>query len=213
MIIKISKKVFAIVLVCIIALVAIGYAGITGMFVKNNSQQPVQVSVEDDSVKGPENAKVTIVVFTDYQCPFCGKFAREILPLIISEYVDSGKAKIAIRDFPLSFHTNSEKAAEASECAHEQGKFWEYHDKLFANQQKLGITDLKQYAKDLGLDTAKFDQCLDSGKYANEVKKDFQDGQSYGVSGTPTILINGMPVIGAQPFSAFKQIIDAELAK
>ena len=211
--INLSKKALVLLLIGIIALSSIGF-GISGMFVRvNPNPQPSEVSVDDDPVKGPENAKVTIVVFTDYQCPFCGKFEREILPLIISEYVDSGKARVAIRDFPLPLHSNSEKAAEASECANEQGKFWEYHDKLFENQQYLGVSDLKQYAKELGLDTAKFNQCLDSGKYAGEVQKDLQDGQSYGVSGTPTIFINGKAVVGAQPFSVFKQAIEAELAK
>ena len=212
MIVKIPKKIFAIVLVGIIAISLI-YAGISGMFVVPEPPKQTNISVGDNSVKGPADAKVTIVVFTDYQCTFCGEFARDVLPLIISEYVNTGKARVAIRDFPLEFHSNAQKAAEASGCANEQGKFWEYHDKLFANQQALSISDLKQYAKDLGLDTSKFDQCLDSGKYASEVQKDLKDGQSYGVTGTPTIFVNGNPVVGAQPFSTFKQIIDAELAK
>lgn len=172
-----------------------------------------KISTDDDPSKGSEDAKVTIVEFSDYQCPFCGRFARDTLPLIVSEYVDTGKVRIVFRDFPIAGHQNAQKAAEASECADEQGKFWEYHDKLFANQQYLGIVDLKQYAKDLGLDSAKFDQCLDSGKYASEVQKDFQDGQSYGVSGTPTFFVNDIQIVGAQPFSVFKQAIEAELAK
>ncbi|MDP3026471.1 MAG: DsbA family protein, partial [Nanoarchaeota archaeon] len=104
-----------------------------------------------------------------------------------------------------------QKAAEASECAHEQDKFWEYHDKLFENQNALTVEDLKKYASDLKLDTIKFNDCLDSGKYESEVQKDLSDGQKYGVSGTPAFFINGKLISGAQPFSVFQQIIEEEL--
>ncbi len=103
--------------------------------------------------------------------------------------------------------------AEAAECADEQGKFWEYHDKLFENQQALDAASLKQHAKDLGLDTTVFDNCLDNGDMASEVQKDFQDGQGHSVSGTHTFFVNGQNIVGAQPFSVFKQAIDAELVK
>lgn len=177
-------------------------------------QQPsgVQVSADDDPVEGPNNAKVTIIEFSDFQCPFCGRFYQQTLPQIEEQYIKTGKIKLVFRDFPLSFHQYAQKASEASECADEQGKFWEYHDKLFENQQALDVASLKQYAIDLGLDTEKFNSCLDNGEMTAEVQKDFQDGQSYGVSGTPTFFINGQKIVGAQPFSTFKRVIDAGLA-
>ncbi|MFH0836939.1 MAG: DsbA family protein [Candidatus Aenigmatarchaeota archaeon] len=175
-----------------------------------NSPQKTDVSADDDPYIGSENAKVIIVEFSDYQCPYCGK-VEPAVKQIIQTYGD--KIKFVYRDFPLSFHENSEKAAEASECADEQGKFWQYHDKLFENQNSLNVNNLKEYAKELGLNETKFNECLDSGKYAEEVKKDLQDGTKYGVSGTPAFFINGRLLSGAQPFSAFKQIIDEELAK
>lgn len=170
----------------------------------------LDVSVDDDPSIGPEDAPVTIVEFSDYQCPFCAR-AEPTIEQVLKEY--EGKVRLVYRDFPLSFHQNAQKAAEATECADEQGKFWEYHDKLFENQDALDVNNLKQYAKDLGLDSSKFDNCLDSGKYTEEVQKDLADGQSLGVSGTPAFFINGRLVSGAQPFSAFKQVIDGELAK
>lgn len=173
----------------------------------------IEVSIDDDPVKGSDNASVTIIEFSDFQCQFCEKFYTQTLPSIEKNYIETGKVKLVYRDFPLNFHQNAQKAAEASECADEQNKFWEYHNKLFENQNTLDITSLKQYAKDLVLDASKFDNCLDSGQMASEVQKDFQDGTNYGVSGTPAFFINGRLVSGAQPFSAFKEIIDEELAK
>jgi protein-disulfide isomerase len=174
------------------------------------TQQRVEVSVDDDPFKGEENAPVTIIEFSDYQCPFCKK-VEPTINQIIETYGD--KIRFVYRDFPLGFHKYAQKAAEAAECADEQGKFWEYHDKLFENQQAINIENMKQWAKDLNLDSSKFDECLDSGKYASEVQKDFEDGQAIGVSGTPTFFINGQRLVGAQPFSAFKAVIDDELGK
>ena len=175
--------------------------------------QPVQVSVDDDAVEGSKDAPVTIVEFSDFQCPFCGRFYQETLPQLRENYVKTGKVKIVYRDFPLPFHENAQKAAEASECAHEQGKFWQMHDMMFSHQDAITVANLKQYAKSLGLDTTKFNQCLDSGKYASEVQKDETDGSAYGVGGTPTFFINGQQLVGAQPYQAFQQAIDAALAK
>ena len=158
-------------------------------------------------------APVTIIEFSDYECPFCGKYFQQTYPQIVKEYVDTGKVKIVFRDFPLSFHANAQKAGEAAECAGEQRKYWEMHDKLFKNQNALEINSLKRYAKELGLNTKTFDDCLDSGKMASEVQKDFEDGQDAGVSGTPAFFINGIPLTGAQPFEAFKQIIEQEINK
>lgn len=172
-----------------------------------------EVSLDDDAVKGDENAPVTIVEFSDYECPFCGRYVTQTYPQIDRQYINTGKVKYVFRDFPLSFHQNARKAAEATECSGEQEKFWEMHDKLFQNQGNLDVSSLKKYAADIGLDTGKFNSCLDSGKYAQEVQKDLRDGSSYGVSGTPAFFINGIKIVGAQPFSVFKQIIDSELSK
>ena len=173
----------------------------------------VDASVDDDAVKGNANAKVTIIEFSDYECPFCGRHFAETYPQIVKEYVDTGKVKLVFRDFPLSFHPDAQKAAEAAECAGEQNKYWQMHDKLYTNQQALDVESLKIYAKDIGLNTATFNACLDDGKMVDEVAKDFADGQSYGVTGTPAFFINGRFIAGAYPFADFKKIIDEELAK
>jgi len=172
---------------------------------------PVKVSLDDDAVLGNKNAKVTIVEFSDYECPFCGRHFSETYPQIKSQYIDTGKVKLVFRDFPLSFHQSAQKAAEAAECAGEQGKYFEMHDKLYQNQQTLSVENEKKWAKEIGLDQGKFDKCLDSGQMAGEIAKDMADGQSYGVQGTPGFFINGKPISGAQPFSVFQQAIEAEL--
>lgn len=171
----------------------------------------VDVTVGDNPAEGDKNAPVTIVEFSDFQCPYCGRFYSQTYTQIREQYIKTGKVKVYFRNFPLSFHENAQKAAEAVECAGEQGKFWEMHDKLFENQDKLDVASLKQYAKDLKLDTTKFNTCLDSGKMASKVQKDFSDGSSFGVSGTPSFFINGKLLVGAQPFSAFQQEIEAAL--
>lgn len=172
-----------------------------------------EINIDDDPMKGDVNAPVTIVEFSDFECPFCARFYSQTLGQIESEYIDTGKVKLIFRDFPLSFHQNAQKAAEAAECADDQGKFWEMHDAIFENQQSLSLSSLKQWAGQIGLDTVEFNSCLDSGKHAEEVQNDFKEGASYGISGTPGFFINGIPLIGAQPFSAFKEIIESELSK
>jgi len=178
---------------------------------QGEQQQPsrIEVSVDDDPSIGPENAAITIVEFSDFRCPFCAR-AKPTLKQILETYGD--KIRFVYRDFPI-LGPQSQKAAEAAECADEQGKFWQYHDLLFANQQTLDIPNLKQYAVDIGLNPSIFNDCLDSGKMASEVEKDFQDGQDYGVSGVPAFFINGILVSGAQPYGAFEQIIEQELNK
>jgi len=170
----------------------------------------VDVSVDDDPMKGSKNASVTIIEFTDYQCPFCGK-ARPVVKELIAEYGD--KIHYVLRDFPLDFHPYAKKAAEAADCAGDQGKYWEYSDILWENQGALQIPDLKKYAGSIKLDQKKFDDCLDQGKFAPEVEKDAADGAKAGVSGTPSFFINGQAVTGALPIEKFKEIIDAELKK
>jgi protein-disulfide isomerase len=159
--------------------------------------------------RGPESAKVTIVEFSDFQCPFCSR-AHDTVEEVMNAY--PGKVRLVFRHFPLDFHAQAPKAAEASLCAHDQGKFWEYHDVLFKNQQKLQVEDLKAHATGLGLDAAKFNECLESGKHAATVKEDTEAGKKVGVNGTPAFFINGQMLSGAQPLEAFKQIIDSELA-
>ncbi len=166
-------------------------------------------------VLGEQNAPVTIVEFADYQCPFCKRFYDQTEQQIIDQYVKTGKARYSVRHFPLSFHQNAQKASEAAECAGKQNKFWEMHKVLYANSQAdgtgLNIADLKQYAADLKLDTAKFNSCLDSGETANLVQKDFSEGQSAGVSGTPSFYVNGQQIVGAQPFSSFQAAVEGAL--
>lgn len=169
--------------------------------------------IDDDHVKGDSDAPVTIVEWSDFECPFCARFYRDTLAQIESEYIDTGKVKLVYRDFPLGFHAQAQKSAEAAECAGEQDKFWEMHDILFEQGVAGGVDSFKQFASDIGLNTAEFNECLDSGSMAAEVAKDMRDGQAVGITGTPGFIINGKKVSGAQPFSAFKQVIDAALAQ
>ncbi len=170
----------------------------------------MDVSKDDDAVRGNENAPVTIIEFSDYQCPYC-KRNRETMKQIEEAYGD--QVAFVFRDFPLKFHQNAQKAAEAAECAGEQGKYWEFHDYLFDHQDKLAVDDLKAAAKELGLDTGSFNQCLDSGAQEAEVLADMRAGEALGIKGTPMAFVNGKMVNGARPFETFKQLIDAELAK
>jgi|TARA_Y100000310_G_scaffold70252_1_gene65841 protein-disulfide isomerase len=177
-------------------------------------------SVDDDAVLGDPDAPVTIIEFSDYQCAYCGRHYTQTLPLIKSEYIDTGKVKLVFRDFPLaSLHPMAIPSAEAAECVRDiagnDEAYFEYHDIIFENQNLLSTDNLKSWAKDLGYN---IDSCLDSGKFRNEVQKDSVDAQSAGFGGTPGFLImksgakEGTPLKGAYPFSAFQQIIEAELA-
>jgi len=166
---------------------------------------PSDTGLADPSF-GPPNAKVTIVEFSDFQCPYCKMFNDDTLAQLKKTYGD--RVRFVYRDFPLdSIHPYARTAAEAAQCAHEQGNFWEYHDVLFANQQALTIPDLKRYAQQLGLDTQRFNSCVDSHKYQASVEADVQEGNRLHVSGTPTFFINGRALVGAQPFEAFRSAI------
>ncbi len=176
-------------------------------------QKIVAVSEDDDPVMGDEDADVTIIEFSDYQCPFCEKFYSQTLPQLKKDYIDTGKVKLVYRDYPLPFHPFAEKAAEAANCAGEQGKYFAMHDKIFANQATLNEENLKVWGASIGLDANKFNSCLDSGKMAAEIAKDLADGNAAGVSGTPSFFVNGKILVGAQPFAAFKTVIDQELAR
>jgi len=167
---------------------------------------------DDDAVKGNPNAPVTIIEFSDFECSYCARFYSMTYKQLVEKYVDTGKVKVIYRDYPLSFHPNAQNAAEAAECAGEQGKYYEMHDKLFEESTRGGKESFKLFAQDLGLDTEAFNTCLDSGRMASEVRKDTVDGQRAGVRGTPAFFINGQALTGAQPFPAFEQIIEAELS-
>ncbi len=169
-----------------------------------------EVSMDDDAHIGNPTAPVKVIEFTDYQCPFCKK-ARPNIKQITDTYKD--KVVYVLRDFPLSFHKFAKSAANAAQCAGEQGKYFEFSNKLWDNQQDLTEEKFKSYATELGLDVAKFDTCSTSNKYFKEIDKDQADGAAAGVTGTPAYFINGKFLSGAQPFEAFKQIIDEELAK
>jgi protein-disulfide isomerase len=160
--------------------------------------------------RGPANAPITIVEFSDFECPYCSK-AEEVVSEVVRVYGD--KIRVVYRDLPLPMHPNAAKAAEAAHCAGEQGKYWEMHAKLFSNQRALEVPALKGYAKDLKLDQAKFDKCLDSGATAALVEEGKKAGNELGINGTPAFFVNGVMINGAQPFDAFKEIIDAELAQ
>jgi protein-disulfide isomerase len=171
----------------------------------------VAVSGDQGFVRGAKDAPVTIVEFSDFQCPYC-KTANATVKQVLERY--PGKVRLVFRDFPLaSIHPQAPKAHEAARCAAEQGKFWEYHDLLFDRSPKMTPADLKQYAQELKLESAAFDKCLDSGKHAAAVDKDAQEGAGLGLTGTPSFFINGKQLVGAQPLTAFQKIIDNELAK
>lgn len=190
---------------------------------------PVKVSIDDDAVLGDKNAPITIIEFADFECPFCKSSFEELLPELKKDYIDTGKVKLVYRDFPLDFHENAQKEAEAAECARDQGgdvTFFKYHDELY-NQTKsngtgLALTQLPVIARSLRLDTNQFQECLDSNKYKGEVNKDLSDGMAAGVTGTPTWFMGKVnddgtmtttQLSGAQPFAVFKTIIDQQLSQ
>jgi len=171
--------------------------------------EPKRVEVEATGpLKGPKEAQITIVEFSDFECPYCRRGA-EVVAEVLKTYPT--QVKLHFRHFPLEFHAKAPKASEAALCANEQGKFWEYHDVLFGNQNKLEVKDLKEHAKTLALDEAKFVECLDSGRHAETIQKDMEAGQKAGVRGTPAFFINGVLLSGAQPIEKFKEVIEQEL--
>jgi protein-disulfide isomerase len=172
----------------------------------------LDVPIADAPVRGSVEAQVTIVEFSDFQCPFC-KQAQSTLSELLDRYV--GKVKLVYRDFPVdSIHRLARRAAIAARCANDQGKFWEYHDVLFSESPKLGPTDLKRYARQIVLDTPKFDACMSSNQTHNmAVQNDLAEGKKLGVTSTPAFFINGRPLSGAQSLEVFSRVIDDELAR
>ncbi len=174
--------------------------------------------------KGSKNAPLTLVEFSDYQCPFCARHTSETLPQLDKEYIQTGKLRYVFRDFPIeSIHKDAFKAAEATRCAGDQGRYWELHDRIFANQRTLSQNELTQHANVIGIDPALFSTCMESGKYAEAVRKDMEEGRNLGIAGTPTFFIGrtdpaGMSTTtikimrGAQAYSVFKATLDS-LAK
>jgi protein-disulfide isomerase len=169
----------------------------------------VDVATAGRPSRGNEQAPVTIIEFSDYECPFC-KRAEPTVKKVLDTYGD--KVRLVYRHYPLEFHATARPAAEASACAAAQGKFWEYHDKLFSSSD-LSDAKLKSLAGEVGLDQAKFDECFAKKQFKADIDKDMADASSVGVSGTPAFFINGRMLSGAQPFEKFKEIIDDELSR
>jgi protein-disulfide isomerase len=183
----------------------------------------VPVNVAGEPFKGARNAKVAIVVFSDFQCSFCARYERDTYPQLIKDYVDTGMVKYVWRDLPLErMHPNAFKAAEAAHCAGEQARFWEMHDVLFGNSRNLSAEELPKYGEAAKLDPALFQQCLASGRHAAAIRKDMEDAEKLGITGTPSFLIgfvqpNGSvkvskKLVGAKPFAEFKSALDTILA-
>lgn len=182
------------------------------------------VNIAGEPFKGDKDARLTLIEFSEYQCPFCSRHVKNTVPQLDKEYVQTGKVKYVFRDLPLeSIHKNAFKAGEAAHCAGEQGKFWPMHDRLFENQQALEAAKLAEHATAVGLDAKKFQACMDGGKYAAEIRKDMADAERLGVSATPTTLIavsqpndpnvKVVKVIrGAQSYAVFKAAFDEILA-
>ncbi len=188
--------------------------------------EPQDLSIAGAATLGAADAPVTLVEFTDYQCPFCRRHNLQTKPQLVKDYVETGKLKYVLREFPIqSIHPKALKAAEAALCAGDQGRYWDMHEAFFADQRKLAPEDLKAHAEALGLDAAGFSECLDGGRYAQRVQKDLADGIKAGVRGTPTFFLGltdpedptkiraTKALRGAQPYAVFKQTIEALLTE
>ena len=191
------------VVLSVLVILAIG-------LVSSAAATPVAIELQDAPVRGPQEAPITVVEFSDFQCPFCARVSPTIHQLV-KQY--PGQVKWIFKHFLLGFHPDALLAHQAALAAGEQGKFWAMHDLLFAHQRALKREDLIQYAKQLGLDRDRFLDALDSGKYRTIVEQDKAEGARLGVRGTPTFFINGRRLVGAQPFSAFASLIEKELRR
>lgn len=173
--------------------------------------EPPRANIEvqaDEPARGPADAPIIIVEYSDFECPYCER-AQPSVQQVLETYGD--KVRLVYRDFPLRIHENAQLAAQATHCAGEQGQYWEYHDVLYANNRALRPADLQRYAEELTLNSEPFAECLESGRYADGIDADLESGQQHGVSGTPAFFVNGRLLSGAQPFAAFRAIIDEEL--
>jgi protein-disulfide isomerase len=189
----------------------------------STQQTPVKVSFPGSPILGKSDSPVTLIEFSDYQCPFCRKFFQDTFPALKAEYIDTGKIRYVFRDSPLDrIHPKARRAAEAAHCAGEQGKYWEMHDLIFQHQRALEVENLKEYAGWLKVDATSFDACLDEGRYSAKIQKDKDDGATAGVRGTPTFFvgrtrpddsIEGVSIRGAQSVIVFRQEIEKLLAE
>lgn len=174
----------------------------------------ITVDIEGEPVKGSADAPITIVEFSDYECPFCGRFFSEVYPRL-NQHIEDGSARLVYKDFPLTFHPMAEPAAVAAQCVYEQAgneAYFEYHDTIFTNQARLSVDNLRVWASDMGLDMAAWDECVQDPATTQEVQGDLQEGAAIGVSGTPSFVINGKLIVGACPYETFQQAIEKELA-
>lgn len=187
-------------------------AGATDLVTVKGDVKRYDIPLEaDDPVLGPENAPITIIEFSDYQCPYCTRWYTEVYTRMMKDY--QGKIRFVYRDFPLySIHPEAGPAAEAANCAGEQDAYWKFHDTLFQQNQDLGSAAYSRYAADLGLNVEQFDKCVKERRYKDEVDADYKYASKLGVSSTPTFFVNGLAVVGAQPYEVFQQLIDKELA-
>ena len=185
---------------------------------------PLEISADNDPVIGDPDAPITIIEFSDFQCPFCARFHIQTLPTIMEEYIEKGSVKLVFRDFPIqSIHPNAVPASVAAECANEQGKFKQMHDILFEKQNEwsnletvYAIELFNQYSEQINLEQEQFSSCLSTAKYVKEIQNDLDDGRTYGVTGTPGFFIGNQQIgfvelKGAQPFESFKKVIDSQL--
>ncbi len=180
---------------------------------------PVRFDLKGAHVMGRPDAPITVVEFTDYECPFCKRHRTQTWPELKKNFVDTGKVRYVVADLPLSFHPRAQKAGEAAHCAGEQGRFWELQDKMIVAQPALAPEQLVGYAKDLGMDEARFKACLDSGRHAERVKTSGNQANAIGITGTPTFLIGktepnrieGQRFVGAQPYPAFENRLNEAL--
>jgi len=210
---------FAIPMVFMLGL-GLGYLiwGRAGDTSQTNSDQetetaPVRytVTTDDDPYIGPMDAPVTIIMFSDYQCTFCQKWYLEVMQPLMQNY--EGKIRFVYRDFPLStIHASATTTAEAANCAGDQGKYWDFFDAVFSGTDPLSDETIQQYATAISLDIDLFNQCLSTHKYQDEVEADFSYAAALGVQSTPTFFVNGIPVVGAQPYAVFKSLVDQELS-
>ena len=225
--IKKSKLVIAVIAIIIVIGLVVWF-----FYFKNPTDDKIEYIANDTPVLGEEDATINVIEFSDYECPFCQASEgtnQEVIeslkqsypgweapiPKVIEDYVSTGKVRLAFRQYPL--HANSKDASLAAKCAQEQNSFWDYHKKLFENYNAIAITDLKKYAIDLKLNMSQFTECLESKKYESDIENDLSDGSGLGVSGTPTFFVGNEAtgyekIVGAQPFSAFKQIIDSKIS-
>jgi protein-disulfide isomerase len=194
--------------------IAVGFGGhdfLSSLDFTLETSYKMSSSANDDPSWGPANAKVTVVEFGEFQCPYCRSWYSQVYNRLATNYSD--KIRFVFRDFPLTQHANAHPAAVAANCAGEQGKYWDYFRILFSDPRGLVGSELQTYAQEVGLNLSSFNSCIDSGKYDAEIQADIDDGVRMGVNGVPAFFINGQPLSGPVTFEAFQQRIDAELNK